>query len=74
MKIIKEWHTKGGAISARFYSCTDNNGVTVYFIDIEGCQKTCQIVPNKDLRSFLAYCSVYGISYRYAKFMYSYFN
>lgn len=42
MRIIKEWHGRGGSILARFYSCT-TDGVTTYWIDYNMCCSTAQV-------------------------------
>lgn len=74
MSILKEWHGKGGSVLARFYSCVNTNGTLSYFVDFKMCTVTVDVTcgVTLDESSFFSYTNIYGIPYRYARFVYQY--
>ena len=74
MAILKEWKGKGGSILARFYSCKNSNGTVSYFVDFKMCSITTDVTCGitLDEQSFYKYTSIYGIPFRYSKFVYQY--
>lgn len=74
MVILKEWHGKGGSILARFHSCQNPNGTLAYIVDFKMCTVTVDVTCGLTLdeQSFYKYTSIYGIPFRYARFIYTY--
>ena len=72
MGIIKEWHGKGGSILARFYSCKNENNTVQYFVDFKMCTITLDVTCGLELdeNRFYTYTGLYGLPFRYARFVY----